>query len=95
MPKRHQRSTHRFGLERFDSFDVRIDVVCDGLKVLGELFGLVHDSLVFQDRSVVGKVDCRWLRRILSVEPLSICMPFAESLKRGDSLCVMEREESN
>lgn len=69
---------------------MRIGIVRDRLKLLGELFGLVHDSLVFQDGPVVGKVDCRWLRRVLNVEPLSICVPFAESLESGNGLCVTE-----
>ena len=47
-------NTHRLGLERLDGFNVRADVVCDGLEVAQGLLCLVDDGLVLQDGAVVG-----------------------------------------
>lgn len=48
-------------LEAFDGLDLLVHVVRLGLEILEVLLDLVDDGRVLQDRSVVAKVDGRWL----------------------------------
>ena len=54
------------------------------LEVLEDLLSLINDTLVFQDRTVVGEIDVCGLRLQLSSDALSVSMAFAEGLQRGN-----------
>jgi len=54
-------TTNGLLLELFDRFNMRRHVVRCRLKLLQQLFGLVHDVLVLEDGAVVLKVDRRRL----------------------------------
>ena len=79
--------THGLGLERLNSLDLRAHVVRDGLEVAEDLLGLVDDSLVTENRTVVLEVDGRRLGSELALDALGIGVPLAERLEGRNSLC--------
>jgi len=59
-------------LEGLDGLNMGVDVVCHGLEVCQEFFGLVDDGLVLEDGAVVGKVYGGGLGGILLLQ--SLCL---------------------
>ena len=88
FPLRRSVSTYCFGLESLDGLDVSANIVCHGLILLQDFFGLIDDSLVLQYRAVVGEVNGGRLSFKLSVYPLGVTVTLAEGLERRDGLCV-------
>ena len=82
-----ERGTYSLDLEGLDSLDMRTNVVGDGLEVLQELLGLVNDSLVFENSTIVIEVDSGGLAVELSVYPLRVRVALAEGLESSDGLC--------
>jgi hypothetical protein len=79
--------TYRLSLEGLNNLDVCIGVVSHGLELLQELLSFIDDSSVLQDRTVVSNIDGSWLRRVLGVDTLSICVPLAEHLEGSNRIC--------
>jgi hypothetical protein len=56
----HQ-DAYSLGFESFDGLEVSIDIIGYWLEFAQQFLGVVYDSLVFQGRTIVGKVDGRGL----------------------------------
>lgn len=57
--------TYSLGLESLNGLNLLIHVISDRLEVTEELLGFINDSLVFEDRSIVGEVNSGGLTSIL------------------------------
>ena len=53
--------TYSFSLESFDGLDVSVNIICHGLEFVQQLLSVIYNSLVFQNRTVVGEVNRRGL----------------------------------
>lgn len=65
---------------------MRIYVVCDRLERSDELLSLVNDSLVLENRAVVGEVDGRGLLAEGRGRALGVGVALAERLQCGNGL---------
>ena len=89
LPTKHLRITTRKtpcgeGSKTWDRFEMRIHVIRHRLEGRDEPLGLVNDSLVLEDRTIVRKVDSRGLGIERCVYALCISVSFAEGLESGD-----------
>lgn len=83
---RNGENTNGLGFERFDGLDVGADVVCHRLERLENALGLVDDSLVLNQRAILGDVDGGGLGGQLVVDTESLGVSLAESLEGCDGL---------
>jgi hypothetical protein len=82
-----QGDTYSLRLEGFNGLHMAADVVRDRLEVAHGLLGLVHDSLVLEQRAVVRDVDSGGLVLESVGDALRVTVPLAERLERSDGLC--------
>lgn len=88
IPRRfiNGKNTNGLGFERFDGLDVSADVVCHGLERLENALSLIDDSLVLNQRAVLGDVDGGGLGGQLVVDTESLGVSLAESLEGCNGL---------
>jgi hypothetical protein len=65
---------------------MRLHIISDGFERLQRTLRLIDHGLVLQDAAVVRNVNGRGLRRERRVDALSLGVPLAEGLERGDGL---------
>ena len=63
-----------------------IDIICDRLEFLQNLLSFGNNFLVLEDASVMVKVDCRRLSRVLVVNALRVGVTFSECLEGSNGL---------
>jgi hypothetical protein len=62
-------------------------IIRHGFEAFQKLLRLINDTIVFQNSAVVRNVNSGGLGGVLSVDALSLGMPFTESLEGRDGLC--------
>jgi hypothetical protein len=81
--------TYSLGLEFINGLDLHANIIRLRLELLEQFLCIIDDTLVFQYRTIVCKVDRGGLRSESSVDSLSVAMPLSEGLERRNSLCVI------
>ena len=71
---------YSFGFECLNSLDLNIRVALNRFEVLEKLLSLINNSLILENRTVLGEIDSGRLGGILAMQALGIAMALPEGL---------------